>query len=120
MQASDATSRFTCFLARCRVVDYGLVQNRGFLGNSTDHVRALTGKVPEDALGATVSGADEARVAEQLQPMRVRLTGQQLGRGLAHPLGTITPLQRPVIQEELQQRQVIFAQVPPEEEVTPQ
>src|SRR4051794_33127239 len=51
--------------------------------------------------------------------MRVRPTGQQLGRCLAHALATITPLQLPVVQEELQQRQVIRAQVPPEEEVTP-
>src|SRR3954464_6380776 len=94
----------------------GLVQNREFLGNSTDRLRALTGKVLGDALGATVSGADEANVAEHLQPMRVRPTGQQLGRCLSHALGTITTLQPPVVQEELQQRQVIRAQVPPEEE----
>src|SRR4051812_966204 len=51
--------------------------------------------------------------------MRVRLTGQQFGRCLSHALGTIASLQPPVVQEELQQRQVIGAQVPPEEEVTP-
>src|ERR1700674_1182723 len=97
----------------------GLVQNRVFLGNSTDRLRALTGKVLGMRWGATVSGANEASVAEHFQPMRVRLTGQQLGRCLSHALGTLTSLQPPVIQEELQQRQVIRAQVPPEEEVTP-
>src|SRR5256885_1388615 len=69
--------------------------------------------------GAAVSGANEASVAEHFQPMRVRPTGQQLGWCLPHALGTLASLQPPVVQEELQQRQVIRAQVPPEEEVTP-
>ena len=51
--------------------------------------------------------------------MRVRLTGQQFGRRLSHPLGTITAFQPPVVQDELQQRQVIRAQVAPEEEIAP-
>ena len=90
-----------------------------FLGNSTDRLRALTGKVLGDCAVASASGANEASVSEHFQPMRVRLPGQELGRCLSHALGTITSLQPPVVQEELQQRQVIRAQVSPEEEVTP-
>jgi hypothetical protein len=52
--------------------------------------------------------------------MRVGLTGQELGGCFSLTLGAITPRQAPVIQEELQQRQIIHAEVPAEEEIAPQ
>jgi len=52
--------------------EWGLVQNRGFSGNSTDGERALTGKVRRPARQATLSGTAEAGVAMQFQPLGVR------------------------------------------------
>src|SRR4051794_12919415 len=69
--------------------------------------------------GRPFQARNEARAAEHLRPMRVRLTGQPLGRGLAHALGTIASLPPPMVQEGWQRRPVIRAQGPPEEEVAP-
>ena len=55
------------------------------------------------------SGAGKARVAENLQPVRVCLAAQTLGGRLAHAL------QPSVVQVELQRRQIVRAQVPAEE-----
>ena len=54
----------------------GLVQNKGFSGNSTDDERALTVKVYEPAPQVVVSGSAEAAVAKQFQPMRMELPCQ--------------------------------------------
>src|SRR5437588_12666330 len=53
----------------------------------------------------------EARVAEQFQPMAVTLPRQQLRRALADTLRPLTPEQPPVVEEELQQRQVVRPQL---------
>src|SRR5437879_2242512 len=67
----------------------GLVQIRRFWGNSTDDERALTVQGSRRGAPTTVLGAAEAGVAEQLQPMWVRLPCQELGRGLTLAVGAI-------------------------------
>ena len=52
--------------------------------------------------------------------MRVCLAAQKLSWRLAHALGTVAALQPSVVQVELQQRQIVRAQVPAEEKVGPQ
>ena len=52
--------------------------------------------------------------------MSVRLTRQQLGGTLADSTGVFTPQVPVVIQEELKQRQVVLAQLPPQQEVDAQ
>ena len=49
--------------------------------------------------------------------MSMRLTRQQLGRTLADSTGVFTAQIPAVVQEELKQRQVVLAQLPPQEEV---
>src|SRR5437870_7690492 len=66
------------------------------------------------------SGTLEALVAQQLQPVRMLLAGQQLGRTLAHPLGMRTALKTTMVQKELQQRQVVGAQLATQKEVAAQ
>ena len=44
----------------------------------------------------------------------MRLTRQQLGRTLADSTGVFTPQVPAVVQEELKQRQVVLAQLPPQ------
>src|SRR4051794_35800482 len=95
----------------------GLVQIRRFLGNSTDDERALTVQGSQGGAATIVSGAAEEGVAEHFQPMRVRLPGQELGRGLTHALGAIAALQPAVVQVELQQGQIVRAQVAAKEKV---
>ena len=48
------------------------------------------------------------------------LSGQQFGRTLAHPLGTLTALKPTMVQKELQQRQVVRAQRATQKEVAAQ
>jgi hypothetical protein len=55
---------------------WGLVQNGGFSGNSTDDERASTVEVYEPTVQIAVSGSAEAGVAKQFQPMRVGLPCQ--------------------------------------------
>ena len=50
----------------------------------------------------------------------MRLTRQQLGRTLADSTGVFTAQVPAVVQEELKQRQVVLAQLPPQEEVAAQ
>ena len=52
--------------------------------------------------------------------MSVRFTRQQLRRTLADSTGLFTAQVPAVIQEELKQRQVVLAQLPPQEEVAAQ
>jgi hypothetical protein len=87
----------------------GLVQIRRFSGNSTDDERALTVQGSQRSAATIVLGAAKAGVAEHLQPMRVRLPSQELGRGLTLALGAITALQPSVVQVELEQGQIVRA-----------
>src|SRR5437660_5913138 len=89
----------------------GLVQIRRFSGNSTDDERHLTGQGSQRGAPTTVLGAAEEGVAEQLQPMWVRLPCQELGRGLTLAVGAIAAFQPSVVQVELQQGQIVRAQV---------
>jgi hypothetical protein len=79
----------------------GLVQIRRFSGNSTDEERALTVQGSQCGAPTIVLGAAEEGVAKHLQPMRVRLPCQELGRGLPHAVGAITALQPVVVEVEL-------------------
>src|SRR3954451_23515137 len=98
----------------------GLVQIRRFWGNSTDDERALTVQGSHRGAPTLVSGAAEEGVAEHLQPMRVRLPCQELRRGLTLAVGAIAALQPAVVQVELQQGQIVPAQVAAKEKVTSQ
>ena len=52
--------------------------------------------------------------------MSVRLTRQQLGGTFPDSTGVVTAQVPAVVQEELQQRQVVLPQLPPQEEVASQ
>src|SRR5262249_57986420 len=95
----------------------GLVQNSQFSGNTTD---CLCSPYPGvfSWLGRLVPR--EWLVTEQLQPVRLGGACQQLCRTFPHPLRVLAPQEPPVIEEELQQRQGVRTQVPPQEEVVPQ
>src|SRR5512135_3843097 len=100
-----------------------MVQKRPFSGNtgdlSADPDRSRVGagftRVPGCRAGASVPR--EPRVPQKLQPVSVWLTRQQLRGTLADPTGVFTAEVPAVVQEELQQRQVVLAQLPPQEEV---
>src|SRR3954469_3110594 len=70
--------------------------------------------------GLGASAPHETRVPQQLQPVPVRLTRQQLRRALSHAVAVLAPEIPAVVQEEPEQRQVVLTQVPPQEEVAPQ
>ena len=59
-------------------------------------------------------------VAEQRQPMRVGLAGEKFGRAFASALGAFAPVEAAVVEEELEQGQVVGAEVAAEGEVVPQ
>ena len=59
----------------------------------------------------------ESRVAEELQPVRMRLPRQELGRTFAHSFGPVTAEETPVVQKEPQQVQVSVADLATQEEV---
>src|SRR6516165_10609201 len=84
----------------------GLVQIRRFSGNSTDDERVPARRDSQGSAPTTVSGAAAEGVAEHLQPMRVRLPSQELGRGLTLALGAIAALQPAVVEVELEQGQI--------------
>src|SRR5436305_10501593 len=98
----------------------GLVQIRRFSGNSTDDERALTVQGSQGGTATAVLGAAEEGVAEHFQPMRVRLPGQELRRGLTLAVGAIAALQPAVVQVKLEQGQIVRAQVAAKEKVTSQ
>src|SRR5512135_3444116 len=75
-------------------------------------------RVPGCRAGA--SAPREPRVPQKFQPVSVRLTRQQLRGALADPTGVFTAEVPAVVQEELQQRQVVLPQLPPQEEVAAQ
>src|SRR5205823_1272945 len=52
--------------------------------------------------------------------MRVGLAGEQFGRALAGALGAFATVEAAVVEEELEQRQVVGAEVAAEGEVVPQ
>ena len=62
------------------------------------------------------SVAVESRVAEDLQPVRMRLSCQQFGGTFADALGPVTAQESPVVQEEPQQIQVPMADLATQEE----
>ena len=64
-----------------------------------------------------VSVAMESRVAEEFQPVRMRLPRQQFGGTLAHSLGPVAAREPPVVEEEPQQVQVPVADLTAQEEV---
>src|SRR5262245_64000554 len=85
-----------------------MVQNSRISGNSTDPL-----PTPETGGAGLLSRgllAGIARVSQQLQPVRLLGPGQQLRRTLSHPFRMLAPQEPPVIEEELQQRQVVRAQ----------
>ena len=61
----------------------------------------------------------EPGVPQEVQPVRVRLTRQQLRGALPHSAGVLAPQVPAVVQEELEQRQIILPQLPPQVEVVP-
>ncbi len=106
------------------VLYFGLVQKRPFQGNTSavrshgaDRPRAWACQGLGGASGVPGSGACEPREAQQLQPMRVRPTGQQFRRCLALTLRSLAPLQHAVVQEELEQVQVVRAEMAAQAEV---
>ncbi len=64
--------------------------------------------------------AREPRVAEHLQPVRMRLARQQFGRALTNPLRMLAAQEAAVIEKELQQDQVIRPQLAAEKKVVAQ
>src|SRR5580658_6096394 len=59
-------------------------------------------------------------VTEHLQPMRVGLASQQLGRTLVNALGMFAAQKAAMIEEELQQLQIARAHVPTQEKIAAQ
>src|SRR5262249_38072964 len=98
----------------------GLVQIEPFWGNRTDDLHALSCKVQVDHLERARSDAGQELVAEHLEPMRVRLASQELRWRFPHTARAIASLQSSVVQVELQQGQIIRAQMATEEEVASQ
>ena len=90
---------------------------RRFSGNRKDGERALTSKVLRRAPRTVVLRHGGSGCSRASPASGVCLPGESLGRGLPHAIGTITSLQTPVVQEELQQRQVVRAELSPQEEV---
>ena len=58
--------------------------------------------------------------AQQCEPVRVRPTGQQFGRALAHATRAAAAQERAMVEEELQQAQAALAQAAALEEVLAQ
>ena len=81
-----------------------MVQNSLFPGNTTDRLCP-----PERGVSRWLDRlvSCELLVTEQLQPVRVRLAQQQFRGTFPHPFRMLAPYEPPVIQEELQQRQVV-------------
>jgi len=67
-----------------------------------------------------LSVAMESCVAEELQPVRLRLPRQEFGGTLAHSLGPVAAGETPVVQEEPQQIQVRVADLATQEKVVAQ
>jgi len=93
------------------VSDDSLAQCVSELRNAlNDSDRRIIKTVPRRGyiFAAAVSGgAAETLVAEHLQPVAVLLTAQQFRRALAHPFLLLTAEKPPMIEEELQQRQIV-------------
>ena len=60
---------------------------------------------------STKSIAGKRRVAEHLQPVRVRLAREKVGGALAGALGAVAAVEAAVVEEELEQGQVVGAEV---------
>src|SRR5208282_5372177 len=75
-------------------------------------------RVPGCRAGA--SAPREPCVSQQLQPVSVPLTRQQLRRTLADSTGGLTAQVPAVVQEELKQHQVVLREPLPQEEEAPQ
>src|ERR1022692_547549 len=59
-------------------------------------------------------------VAKHLQPVRVSLAGQQLGRAFVYAFRVFTAQKAAMVQEELQQLQIARANFPTQEKITAQ
>src|SRR5437867_10147139 len=64
-----------------------------------------------------VPSACEAPIAEHFQPVRMGLAGQQLGRTVIDAVGMLAAQEPAVVEKELQQREVVGAELSAEEEV---
>src|ERR1019366_2313350 len=64
--------------------------------------------------------AARSAVAKHLQPVRVRLAGQQLGRTFVNALETFATQKAAMVEEELQQVQIARADLPAQEKVASQ
>ena len=80
----------------------GMVQILGFSGNGTDRPRASTVEVLSVVGPIAGSGTLEAVQAQHVQPVPVGLASQQLSGSFSLALRAMAPLQRPVIEAELQ------------------
>jgi hypothetical protein len=89
----------------------GLVQKRPISGNSTDLQRPCRDRQVGAAGHGLIPG--ERRVPEPFQPVRLGLTREQFRRAFAHAFWVFTAQETTVVQEELQQRQIVLAQVAP-------
>src|SRR5512134_2787600 len=97
----------------------GLVQNGLFLGNIADPERAFVRRWKFFGwFGGSIPG--EARVAEQFQPVGMALPGEQFRGTFANAFRAVAAEIAAVVEEELQERQVIVAEVAAEEKVTAQ
>src|SRR6202043_853904 len=97
----------------------GLVQFWPILGNSAHPEWASRGGIRPASL-ACRSVSRESRVSEQLQPMCMALGVQQFGRAFVDAFGVFTTQIAAMVEEELQQRQVIVAEVTAQKEVAAQ
>jgi hypothetical protein len=70
--------------------------------------------------GTDRSVAMESRIAEQFQPVGMRLGGAQFGGTFADALGPVAAGEPPVVQVEPQQIQISLADLTPQEEVAAQ
>src|SRR5262249_49507489 len=78
---------------------HGLVQKRPFSGNSTDPVQPCRAR--QVGLDVVTLLACKPRVAQEFQPVGMRLAGQQFRRTFSLPLGTLTAQEPAMVQEEL-------------------
>src|SRR5262245_5117813 len=103
---------------RRKCLEGGMVQNRGVSGNTRSALseQGERGASPRaggfaHAALAWPSVASEPLVAQQLQPVPVLLSRQQLARALVHTLFVLAPGETPVVEVELQQHQVVPPQL---------
>ena len=100
-----------------------MVQKRPFSGNTwdlsadPDRSRALQRVYASPWLPCWGFSSARTACTPEAPASELRLTRQQLRRTLADSTGVFTAQVPAVVQEELQQRQVVLPQLPPQEEV---